>query len=184
MRHGVDQLAELFTKSRADPKALEQLEHELQYRQVPKAVALLADVRAAMHGTKDAEAPTEALPPQLARYPEIWNRTATLTSAVSSAVTAPVRAPVSTPTADSSHAQPRRSCAVSTMTVDDACKVLKTTLSATWESIEQTRRLLVQQSSPARTASMSAEMRGHAIAEAARVNVAYATLSRSRQRES
>ena len=66
------------------------------------------------------------------------------------------------------------------MTIDDACKVLKTTASATWESIEQTRRLLVQSSSPARTATVSAERLTQARAEARRVNEAHAVLSGQR----
>ena len=63
------------------------------------------------------------------------------------------------------------------MTVDDACKVLKTLPGATWQSIEQTRCLLVQQASPLRTSKMSVDKRAQALAEARRVNEAYATLS-------
>jgi hypothetical protein len=48
MQHGVGQLEEMFAKARADPKLLKQLEHELQYRQVPRATVLLAE--AAMYG--------------------------------------------------------------------------------------------------------------------------------------
>ena len=50
MQHGVGQLEEMFAKGKADAKVLKQLEHELQYRQVPRAVALLAEVQAAMNG--------------------------------------------------------------------------------------------------------------------------------------
>lgn len=58
MQHGVGQLEEMFAKARADPKLLKQLEHELQYRQVPRATVLLAEVQAAMYGGAPA-------PPQL-----------------------------------------------------------------------------------------------------------------------
>jgi len=50
MQHGVGQLEEMFAKGKADAKVLKQLENELQYRQVPRAVALLAEVQAAMYG--------------------------------------------------------------------------------------------------------------------------------------
>jgi DnaJ-domain-containing protein 1 len=66
------------------------------------------------------------------------------------------------------------------MTIDDARKVLKTKPCSTWESIEQTRRQLVQLSHPERLASMNAAMREHARQEARRVNAAYAVLSHLR----
>jgi hypothetical protein len=50
MQFGVSQLEELFVKSKSDADVLRQLENELQYRQVPRAVALLAKVRAVMRG--------------------------------------------------------------------------------------------------------------------------------------
>ena len=46
MQHGVGQLEEMFAKGKSDPKVLKNLELELQYRQVPRAVALLAEVQA------------------------------------------------------------------------------------------------------------------------------------------
>src|SRR5258705_1847075 len=51
---GVAQLEELFARSKTDWQALKQLEHELQFRQVPRAVALLIEVRAAMSGNASA----------------------------------------------------------------------------------------------------------------------------------
>jgi hypothetical protein len=59
MQYGVGQLEEMFAKGKADPKVLKQLEHELKYRQVPRAVALLAEVLAAIHGAPRA---TPAVP--------------------------------------------------------------------------------------------------------------------------
>jgi curved DNA-binding protein CbpA len=66
------------------------------------------------------------------------------------------------------------------MPVEDAYKLLKATPGSTWESIEQTRRLLVEQSHPERLKAMAAEKRSSALAEATRANTAYATLSRLR----
>lgn len=66
------------------------------------------------------------------------------------------------------------------MPVEDAYKLLKATAGSTWESIEQTRRQLVQQSHPARLKSMNPERRAQALTEAKRVNAAYAALSQAR----
>lgn len=66
------------------------------------------------------------------------------------------------------------------MSLEDAHKFLKATPGATWESIEQTRRTLVQQSHPSRWKTLSTEKRAQALAEAKQVNAAYATLSQAR----
>ena len=66
------------------------------------------------------------------------------------------------------------------MPLDDAYKVLKTAPGATWEFIEQSRRMLVQQSHPSRWKAMNAEWRAQVLAEAKRVNTAYAALSQAR----
>jgi hypothetical protein len=182
MQYGVGQLEELFFKSKADQKVLKQLENELQYRHVPRAVALLAEVQAAMFDGKDLGAPTPAIarPPQAPpRQPDLGARPTTPPMpAVPQFVPAPVRAPASTPDVATSPATaPLPPRAIPAMTVEDACKLLKATPGATWESIEQTRRLLVQQSSPSRTSTMSADKRAQALVEARRVNEAYAVLS-------
>ena len=66
------------------------------------------------------------------------------------------------------------------MPLDDAYKVLKASPGATWESLEQTRRTLVQQSHPSRWKTMNTEKRAQALAEAKRVNAAYAALLHAR----
>ena len=185
MQHNVGQLEELFAKSKADPKALKQLGHELQYRQVPRAVVLLAEVQAAMYGAADVGAPAPTTPPSPQApppsQPDLWTRLPPPTPAVPPVVAPTVRAPVAARVAaPSPTVAPPPARAVPTMTVDAACKVLKTMPGATWESIEQTRRLLVQQSSPAETSMMSAERRAQALAEARRVNAAYDALSQAR----
>jgi DnaJ-domain-containing protein 1 len=62
------------------------------------------------------------------------------------------------------------------MGVDEAYKALKATPGSAWESIEQTRRQLVQQAHPDCLASMGAEKRAQVQAAARRVNAAYAVL--------
>lgn len=55
-RHGIAQLEELFAASLVDEKILKNLETELRYRQVPRAVSLLAQVQRALYS-----GPTAAL---------------------------------------------------------------------------------------------------------------------------
>ena len=50
MQQGVAQLEALFAASRGDLRVLKQLEDELTHRQVPRAVALLAEVQKAIRG--------------------------------------------------------------------------------------------------------------------------------------
>ncbi len=184
MQHGVQQLREMFDRSKADAGVLRQLAEELQHRQVPRASVLLAEVRAAIASASAVGVPGSVAPPVSragpARQQDLWTRPPPPPPVPGSAP--PSHMPVAMPSLGApSAATPRPVRTVSTLTAEDACKVLKTTLGATWESIEQTRRLLVQQSSPSRTSTLSAEKRAQALAEARRVNDASATLSRIRQ---
>lgn len=180
MQHGVGQLEELFTKSKSDSKVLKQLEHELQYRQVPRAVALLAEVQAAMYGLSPGLAPTPAVksPPSVPQ-PSLWDSPASTVRPAAPpppAVTAPV-APRSAETA----APVRPAISPSpVIPLDDAYKLLKATPGSTWESIEQTRRLLVQVSHPEKVRTLPEARRSHVLAEAKMVNEAYAALSQAR----
>lgn len=175
MQLGVVDLEMLFAKSKADVKVLKQLEHELQYRQVPRAVALLAEVQAAMSEAQlvaPATMPPNSTPALTPKQPSLWERPATPTDAPHQAESVKAPAPpttLKTPQA----AQPF-------MPLDDAYKLLRATAGSTWESIEQTRRQLVQQSHPARLKAMSPEKQTQTLAEANRVNSAYLTLSQSR----
>ena len=86
MQHGVGQLEEMFAKGKLDPKVQKQLENELQYRQVPRAVVLLADVQAAIYGGTSAlpQPPTASAPPParvlapaaVPQQPGLWERPA------------------------------------------------------------------------------------------------------------
>ena len=183
MQRGVGQLEEMFIKGKADPKVLKQLENELQHRQVPRAVALLADVQAAMSGgaaaprvpSVPAPLPPRGAPVPLPQQPDLWVPP-TAPAVVDTRPAAPVRAvmpavipPEPRPVAKAPASSPR-------LPLDDAYKALKSAPGATWESIEQTRRTLVQPSNPSSSKSLSAEKRAQALAEARQVNVAYATL--------
>lgn len=179
MQHGIGQLESLFAKSKVDQSVLKQLEQELQYRQVPRAVALLAEVQAAMYGETPATPPIPVPPPPSVRpatpstqQPGLWEPPAV--PVAHRPVVATTRPPgppgVSKPPPPTTPPMP----------VEEAYRVLKATAGSTWESIEQTRRQLVQQSCPARLKPMSAEKRVLAQAEARRVNEAYAVLHRAR----
>ena len=188
MQHGVGQLEEMFDSGKADPKVLKQLESELQYRQVPRAVALLAEVQAAMYGGAAAQQVpiVPALPPARApapapvsQQPDLWGRStspaivAVPPAAPVRAVTPAIKPPEAPPVAAEAPASPPH------MPLDEAYKVMKATPGATWESIEQTRRTLVQQSHPSRWKKLSAEKRAQTLTEARRVNAAYAALSQA-----
>lgn len=173
---GVGNLEALFAKSRADMKVLKQLEHELQHRQVPRAVALLAEVQDAMSRVQSVS--PAATPPNPDRAPvpkqqSLLDRPAT-PAAAARPIEPVVNALVPTPIRKTPQsAQP-------SMSLDDAYKLLKMTAGSTWESIEHNRRQLVQQSHPARLKVMSPEKQMQTLAEAKRVNAAYGTLSQAR----
>lgn len=183
---GVGQLEELFARSKTDLKVLEHLAHELQYRQVPRAVALFTEVQAAMPGaslsttTTEPQALAKSMPPKLPTgQDDLWEGRPLATPATTTTSTPrpPVSAGSISQASTIANPQPR---AVPTMTVDDACKLLGVTAGATWVSIEQARRLLVKQSHPERVALMTSIKRDQARDAARRVNDAYAVLSRLR----
>jgi hypothetical protein len=194
MQHGVAQLEQLFAKSKADQKVLKQLEHELQYRQVPRAVALLAEVQAQLHlevpGTPPVPSSPAITPPNLRlRQPDLYERSPVSTSAAEQPQPrerpAATSVPPPAPSAQSPTSQPPllQLHTPPAMSIEEAYKVLRATPGSTWESIEHTRRQFVQQAHPARIASLSMEKRAQLQADAKRLNTAYAVLSRQRTGE-
>lgn len=187
MQHGVGQLEELFAKSKADTKVLKHLEHELQYRQVPRAVALLAEVQAVMYGSTPVAAPSPAPKapaptPVAVPPPQIGFWDAQPPPAIRATAPAPTVAPApviarANPAPSPTRAAPAPAPA---MPLEDAYKLLKATPGSTWESIEQTRRLLVMASHPEKLKALAEGKRAQALAEASRINSAYAALSQAR----
>lgn len=181
MQHGVGQLEALFENSKTNLKVLKQLEHELQFRQVPRALALLEQVQTAIPtaGSPPATVEAGAVP---VKQPDLWTQP--------SAVQPTTPPPPPPPSAQRPSAQPaspvsRPAAAVTpradlTMTFDDACKVLKVSPTSPWQEVEQTRRHLVQLSHPERVASLTQERRDQLRAEAQQVNRAYAVVSAAR----
>lgn len=175
MQHGVGQLEALFASSKANLKMLKQLEQELKFRQVPRALALLEQVRTAIPAAGSAPATVEAdtVP---AKQPELWTRPPAVQP------TTPPPPSAQRPSAEPTVPVSRPDVAVTprpgpTMTFDDACKVLKVSTTSPWQVVEQTRRQLVQLSHPERVGSLTLERQEQVRTEAKRVNRAYAVLS-------
>ncbi len=183
MQHGVGQLEALFASSKANFKVLKQLEHELQFRQVPRALALLEQVQAAIRAANSAAAPVTT-GPMPAKQPDLRTQPQAMQPAAPPLPTTAPR-PSSQPTGPSTTllrpatGTPRATLA---MTFDDACKLLKVSPSAPWQEVEQARRQLVQLSHPDRVISLTPERRDQLRAEARRVNTAYAVISAIRTR--
>lgn len=171
MQLGIGQLEELFVKSKSSRSVLQQLEHELSYRQVPRAIALLAEVQAAVSGAPSVATKvplqTSPIPGTPSLLPaELWEVHPSPTYASAN--------PSGLPIAQAHPLPPA-------VPVDEAYKVLRATPSSTWESIEMTRRQLVEHACPTRVTSLSPEQRAQAQAEARRVNAAYAVLHAIRE---
>lgn len=204
MQHGVGQLEDMFGSCRGSLQALWQLKDELQYRQVPRALALLEKVQAAMSASDDTPRQTTSptpttppLPPPLPlpapappQQPDLWGQAPAPVAPALSLPPAPPVASVPPPQvprpappirpAQAPAAAKPDSPVAPTMPLEDAYRLLKATAGSTWESIEQIRRQLVQQAHASRVKSWSPERRASALAEARRVNAAYATLSQAR----
>lgn len=178
IQHGVAQLEEMFANGKADAKLLKQLEHELQYRQAPRAVTLLTKVQTAMCGMGAASPPARPTVP-ISQQANLWERPTTPPAAA-------IATPICTVTlaVNPLDPQPATNSTASpvAMSLKEAYKVLKATPGAPWESIEQTRRTLVYQSHPSRLKGLSLEKHAQVLAEAKRINAAYAALSQVRCR--
>jgi hypothetical protein len=161
MRHRIDELETLFTESAGDASVLQQLETELSFRQVPRAVMLLAKVRAAQQG----------------HMPEPAAVQNTLFSGERKAVTQPAAnsAPPSQPEVAPAKPEP-----APTMLLLDAYKVLKVPMDSAWEVVENSRRQIVQRSSPTHLARITEEKRAPVLKEAMLANAAYEVILKSR----
>lgn len=197
MQLGIAALEDMFATSKTDAKVLRQLENELKYRQVPRAVALLEQVQVAMKRLA-SEVPAPGLQAALPLEPE----------GASALESSPPPQPdhglpsvrVSATTAVGARAETQRSAQatatkaekvlrppapgkrapVPAMSVDDACKLLKVSLGASWQEVELSRRKMVLLSHPRHVVGMLPERQEVVRNEARRVNAAYATISAAR----
>ncbi|MFO1319024.1 MAG: hypothetical protein U1F52_05375 [Burkholderiales bacterium] len=180
MQMRVAQLEEMFESGKSDPKILGQLAHELEFRQVPRAVALMDKVRAALRGARGESSPShfqlehtsESAPHRIRRSRRLDAASGDL---VSSQAEPPIRPAVHQPA-------PAPVAATPSMPLEEAYKALKANPGTPWESIEQTRRELVGRASPTRNESMSKSDRERFQREADHVNAAYAVLAKEQTR--
>ena len=161
IRHRIDELEVLFAESAGDASLLQQLKTELSFRQVPRAVSLLAKVRAALQG----------------RMPEQAAVQKTLFSGETKIAAQPTTYFVPPSQSEDASAKPEPAPALSLL---DACKVLKVPMDSPWEVVENSRRQMVQRSSPTHLARMAEEKRGPILTEAKLANAAYAVILKSR----
>ncbi len=189
MQNGIAQLEAMFASASNDPKVLRQLEGELKHRQVPRAVNLLTQVQAALlDGSKADTATGNTVPPRALstavappppvaspRQPELWPLPGSAKAALGPTAT-PTPAPASTgnvppPLRTTTEAKPAPA-----VSPDAAYLLLKATPSTPWESVEKTRRQLVDAAHPSRLAALTPEKRAQTQDVARRANAAYAVL--------
>lgn len=176
----IDELEQLFKSSGRNLLTLQSLENELAHRSTPRAVRLLKAVRKHLslsHFSVETakpnlfDLPSETIKIR-APHPD---RTAapadfalklspTLQSTRLPVETKPDTsthdlAPLAEPHSVPAHAEPDAGGIRRSITPEEACKILQVTLAADWESIEKSRREIVQNSHPSRIRSLPPERR-------------------------
>jgi len=201
MRHTIAELEQLFDALKTDPKTLKALEEELQHRQMPRAVVLLAKVQGTLKilkGVKLASSSNTVPEPtivalsgikDLNQQPDLWGAQST---PVHQVAPKPVVAQQEVIRPSNRSGRPSLEASAPAgdtgngtddtrgISIDEAYKILRATSCSTWESIEQTRRQVVQQAHPERVAMLNSEQRVRVQAEATRTNEAYAVLRQLR----
>lgn len=138
---GIGGLEDLFVKSEGELQVLRDLEYELRHRQVPRARSLLVKVRATIKSAPTTEIGVAAAP-HLPESPEYVGGDLFEVEHV-----ACQQSKSEEPVQVKSSAWAARESSI--MSLSDAYKALKATPGSSWESIELTRRQLVQRASPA-----------------------------------
>lgn len=183
MQQSIVQLNSLFSTSQTDSAVLKQLHYELKFRKVPRALELFEKVERALKACAGEAAPViqpkveqSAIlrvvrsPVALEKQPELWSSDPALRPANANAK--PEIATTVRPTTPQA--------VLVEMSVNEAYRLLQANQNSTWESIEITRRNLVQTSSPERLSGMSDIKRTEALTETRKVNSAYAILQQLR----
>lgn len=179
LSYRIDQLEDMLKTFTSHEASLQKLEHELEFRQTPRARDLLEKVQRRLNGLEAVGKAVEA--GQLGLQLE--------------SVKPPSRPPEAAPERHAS--QPR--CAVPSMgaspslelknavgtdavplmPMDVACKRLGVSLNASWEKIEMRRREVVDQARPDKVAAMTPEQRSSRQSQAAQANQAAAALRKA-----
>lgn len=196
------ELEALFAAGVAEPGELERLSQELTHRKVPKAVSLLAKVKA----TAEALASGTAAPKQGAST----QKTAAPSNDEPSHKTVPckvctqkLRVPLKTGTfscpsckaefkatfedgvfslvfAHNAKEKPQTQGPDVAITLDDAYVLFDASEETPWEAVEAKRRKLLQQYHPDKVASLGPKLRALAEVEGKRINVAFALIRQAR----
>lgn len=165
MQNGIGELERMFESCQADPQTLEALEYELKFRSVPRAATLLSRVRRISNGAQAIPVPSQE--------PLFEHQ-----------LTPPARQdqfPIASPILEIAIPNQEQSQSRLKVSVEDACKILKVTPNTPWNTIELSRRDIVELSRPDRLAKVSEEKRLALIEEARKANAALEALLQSRR---
>jgi hypothetical protein len=191
----IDELEQMFKSSGTELLTLKALENELVHRSTPRAVSLLKAVRrnlslpqfigsAADSNLFDKQPLSTKMagpsPPQRAEpVPELTLKPLPppqLVSVTNRTVPPPRIVPLGEPNPFPAPVGPKPEVGDAIMSPEAACKVLQVTLGADWETIEKSRREIVQISHPDKIRSLTPERRGALIEHARRANEAIQVL--------
>jgi hypothetical protein len=193
MNKGIEQLEQLFKEARGDQKTLERLADELACRSTTRAATLLADVRSLLSAQVDTRT-DNAKPPMREEISQLTllpagpfpkeSEVSSSTSAGSPKRERPaeaVRVPA-VPAVPTNELHTRISIddASSAWTLEAAYRALKVTSSASWPTIENARRDIVQKASPEALAEEQSSSRAMIVERAAKANEASVRLWRER----
>lgn len=166
---GIVGLEDMFVKSEGEFQVLRDLEYELRHRQVPRARSLLVKIRAAIKAVPTTEI-------SVAATPDLPESPGHVGCDLFGAKHVPRQEPKSEDVAKvKSPAWASREILV--ISLSDAYKALKATPGSSWESIELTRRQLVQRASPVVATD---EQRQQLQRDAEDVNAAYKVIALDR----
>lgn len=180
---GIGDLERTFAEAPEDSKTLRALKQELGFRQVPRAVALLAKVNLALKtlgppvdsNTVDAAVEPPRDSPDLPSTPssDLFQHSTPVREAIAMLQPeARLPSPVSPKPAKKSF----------DLTPEAAYALLHASASSTWESIEEKRQAIVRRASPEHCSELDASQRKQMIFDAERVNTAYGVLLRERSK--
>lgn len=182
MQRRIEQLEELLRANGNDEKVLKQLEYELQFRQVPRARALLSRVQA--ERARESRPASVTAPINAPTQGDLLAGNAQSGTPMPTSTEWKPRVPVVT-APDISHSSPSSSPqkitpSAASISMAEAYKVLGVSPSASWDAVELARRRIVQLAHPQRLASIAADKRAAVKAEARRANEAYAAIHQAR----
>lgn len=181
LNYRIDQLEDMLKTFTSHQASLQKLQHELEFRQTPRARDLLEKVRRRLNGLGAALEAVETGQLGLQLKP----------------VKSPSRPPAPAPVEEHEASQPRcagasagdspsvelkngiNTYALPLMPMDVACKRLGVSLNASWEMIEMRRREVVDQARPDRVETMTPEQRASRQSQAGQANEAAAALRKA-----